>query len=144
MASAMKRAGYSLQDIAHIIGHKNLESLRYYLDKPTLQDKENFADDLFKYTAKDSESDMSDFEMPPPPKRKKDKTKTKRKPTATISRPNDSQLVAIQPNPNPDSNIQVPSSQNTQNIMQMYRQNPVGLFMGANITNCTINVNLPK
>ena len=75
----MKRAGYSLQDIAHVIGHKNLESLKYYLDKPTLEDQENFTDNLFKYTGNDDtnhnannqDSDLSDFDIPPIPKKKK-------------------------------------------------------------------------
>ena len=65
--SAMKCAGYSLQDIAYVLGHKNLETLKHYLDKPTLNDKENFADDLFKYTGNSNldDSDMSDFKIPP-------------------------------------------------------------------------------
>lgn len=33
---------------------------------------------------------------------------------------------------------------NTNNIMAIYRQNPVGMFMGANLHNCTININMPK
>ena len=33
---------------------------------------------------------------------------------------------------------------NTQNVMQMYKQNPVGMFMGAQLSNCTININMPK
>ena len=30
------------------------------------------------------------------------------------------------------------------NIMQTYRENPVGMFVGATLTNCTININMPK
>ena len=70
----------------------------------------------------------------------------KTKPAATVTTPNDKQFVTISKNDeNLSSEIQVPTtSQSTQNIMQMYHQNPVGLFMDANITNCTINVNVPK
>ena len=32
----------------------------------------------------------------------------------------------------------------TQNISQMYKQNPTGMFVGANLINCTINVNMQK
>ena len=29
-------------------------------------------------------------------------------------------------------------------VMQMYKHNPIGMFVGANLTNCTININMPK
>ena len=32
----------------------------------------------------------------------------------------------------------------TQNIMKMYCQNPLSMFVRANLNNCTININLPK
>ena len=48
---------------------QNLETLRYYLEKPTLEEKENYADDLFAFTGNDdNESDLSDFEVPQPSK----------------------------------------------------------------------------
>ena len=66
-ATAMKIAGYSLQDIAHVLGHRNLESLKYYFDQPTLKDKENFADDLFKYTGNPDETKTTnDSDLPHP------------------------------------------------------------------------------
>ena len=72
-ATCMKKAGYSLQDITFVIKHKNLESLKYYLNKPTLEDKSNFSKSLFDCVIDDSDSDMSDFELQPspPPKKKK-------------------------------------------------------------------------
>ena len=85
----MKCAGYSLQDIVHIIGHKNLETLKYYLEKPTLKDKENYADDLFAFTGSDdNESDLSDFKVPQPSKPNPKKQKIKHKPTATVTKQN--------------------------------------------------------
>ena len=88
-ASAMKRFGYALPDIAKVTGHQNLESLKYYLENPTLQDKQNYSNDLFKYTGQECDSDkpdMSDFETPPPPKcTKVIKHKKKSTPTATIT-----------------------------------------------------------
>ena len=69
-ASYMKWAGYSLEEIAFVLKHKNLESLKYYLHCPSLQDKTNFSDSLFE-SVLDDDSDMSDFETPPPPKKKK-------------------------------------------------------------------------
>ena len=57
-----------------------------YLEKPTIEDKENYADDLFKYTGNDDDSDLFDFKIPPLPK-KMTKPKTN-KPTATAPNPN--------------------------------------------------------
>ena len=73
----MKQAANSLQDLVHVIGHKILETLRYYLEKPTLQDKENYVDNLFKYTGTEqqSDSDLLDFDISPPPPKKKIKNK---------------------------------------------------------------------
>ena len=153
-ASAMKRCGYNLSDIAHVTGHKNIESLKYYLEKPTMQDKENYSSDLFKYAGTDNtnnttnDSDMSDFETPPPTppaKRQKKTTPTtnKKKPISTVSCPNNQQLMPHQPQMDiGNTNNSPPSTQN--NIMQMYKQNPIGMFVGANISNCTIKINLPK
>ena len=43
MATAMKRAGYRLEEIAWVLKHKTLESLEHYLTKPTMEDQENFS-----------------------------------------------------------------------------------------------------
>ena len=73
IATGMKIQGHTLVEIAHILKHKNLQSLSHYLDMPTHEDKENFSKPLFKYTNKTNDSDisdMSDFEPPPPLKKK--------------------------------------------------------------------------
>ena len=71
-ATAMKRAGYTLNEIAFVLKHKNLESLKYYLEKPTPEDKTNFSHSLFDQTGqnKNPETDDSDnsyFETQPRP-----------------------------------------------------------------------------
>ena len=85
-ASAVKRAGYTLNEIAFVLKHKNLESLKYYLDKPTLEDKTNFSDSLFDQMGQNKsdaeENSDSDFETPPKPAKmpkvyQKRKTKSK-------------------------------------------------------------------
>lgn len=40
------------------------------------------------------------------------------------------------------STVSIPSTQN--NYMQLMKQNPVGMFVGANLSSCTININIPK
>ena len=156
--SNMHEKSYSLQDMAFVINHKNFESLKYYLDKPTLEDKTNFSDSLFDSVKDNSNSDMSDFEPPPLPKMKKLVGKNKNKP-ATISKPpntdkenssnNANSMALAVPSNNAVDNIDLQvnpnaSSASTQKVMQMYKQNPIGMFMGATLSNCTININMPK
>ena len=135
----MKKAGYSLQEIALVLQHKSLESLKHYLDQATMEDRENFSKDLFKGTGgslTDSNDDL-DFEPPPPPKRKPKVKKIKKTNKGCDEIPQNA--VAIQENKSPEKSV--PSSQN---VMQMYKQNPIGMFVGAQLSNCTININMPK
>ena len=76
-ATAMHRSGYSLHDIAQVTRHKNIESLKYYLEKPTIENMKNYSNSLFKYASNDkgkenqnmnnnsNNSDDEDFEEPP-------------------------------------------------------------------------------
>ena len=49
-----------------MLKHKNLESLKHYLDATTLEDKENYAKSLFNYTDNTCDnSDIDNFEEPP-------------------------------------------------------------------------------
>ena len=48
-ATALYREGMTLQEVANVTGHVNLESLRFYLEKPTLMDKAKAADALQAY-----------------------------------------------------------------------------------------------
>ena len=83
-ATVLKRSGHTLEEIAHVLKHKNLESLKHYLDAPTLKDKENYSTSLFKDTNKDNTDDhsgMEDFELLPPPLKKKGKNQKLNKQT---------------------------------------------------------------
>ena len=48
-ATALYREGLTLQEVANVTGHVNLESLRFYLEKPTVMDKAKAADALQAY-----------------------------------------------------------------------------------------------
>lgn len=135
---------------------KYARSLAKYTEEPS---SDSDSDDNSTAQA----SDASNFDPPPPPPRKKVKSagKKKQKPTATVSKPPESdennkenaedngQLIAIQPT-NGDSIPSAPVPSNSQNLttnnnyLAMLKQNPVGMFMGANLNNCTININIPK
>ena len=66
--------------------------------------------------------------------------------------PNNSKAVATYTQHDEDSNASTISNieypelppVTMSNILQTYRQNPVGMFVGANLTNCTININMQK
>ena len=49
-ATAMKKAGHTLEEIAFMTKHKNLESLKLYLAKLTMEEKENFSKLLCNYS----------------------------------------------------------------------------------------------
>ena len=158
-ASAMKRAGYTLNEIVFILKHKNLESLKFNLEKPTLEDKSNFSKSLYDQTGEGENSD-SDFKEPPRPCRSIviPIKKKKNKPTSTVSKRPEDKTDAHEPietndkenlqldvvSDNTNSNIQVGTGDGSKNILQIFKQNPIGMFLGANLTNCTININMPK
>ena len=64
-ATGLKKATCTLQEIGFVLKNKNLESLKCYLDKPTMEDGENFSTDLFKYTGHDDNSNIDNFDVPP-------------------------------------------------------------------------------
>ena len=148
-ATAMHKSWYSLHEIAQVTRHKNLESLKHYLAKPTIDDMENYSNSFFQYTSNDNNKNSdNDFEMAPIPTKNVYKTVEKSKKNKT----SDKQLVpftaTIDGNSNNNNNSQVslqpapPTT--TSNIMALYHQNPVGMFVGANLNNCTININMPN
>ena len=160
-ATAMHRSGYSLHDIAAVTKHKNIESLKFYLEQPTLDDMQNYSESLFQYTDKNKsakvlenkENNESDDDFEPNPPRQKKKFKSSATTTTQLNTEN-SQLVPLSPKfdnnhtgenqLNPLQHMQNNTQNTTSNIMCMYRQNPVGMFVGANLNNCTINTNMPK
>ena len=131
----MHQSGYSLHGIASVTKHKNTESLKFYLEQLTLDDMENYSDSLFKYTGPTNDSD-DDFEPNPPRQKKKYTTTSTSTSIPQKDQQNDTTLAVLkstQENINHSSNMTMTMPNNTSNFMAMYRQNPVGMFMGANI-----------
>lgn len=160
----MKEGGHDAFETANVTHYKNPSSINSYLQRPTLKDKKKYGKSLAKYVTKQSSgNDNSDSDFEPPPQKKRKQTKTldiskikKSKPFATVSQnpkkesqeedteQNDLLLVAVNDSTE-QSSVVLPNSQNlTNNYMQMLKQNPIGMFMGANLSNCTININMPK
>ena len=165
-ATAMHRSGYSLHDIAQVTRHKNIESLKFYLQQPTIADMENYSESLFRYAEKTTEKGKKDnnsnnnnnsnsddeFEEPPVKTRNVyDDVVANKQTKHNPNTPNTcTALTNYIPDNDETSNASTTSTETNVtpvtmgNFMQMYRQNPVGMFVGANLTNCTININMPK
>ena len=138
----MHHSGYSLHDLAQVSKHKNIESLKLYLEQPTIEDMQKYSNSLFDYAEQkednkeNDQSDDNDFEDPPRPTRNVYKDiQTHRSPTKNT---NQNALVPVQ------NELEESTNSTTSNVMQMYGQNPIGMFVGANLNNCTINITMPK
>ena len=150
-ATAMHKSGYSLNDIAQVTCHKNIESLKYYLAQPTIDDMQKYSNSLFGYMANDDKENSDNvFENPPVPTKNVYKmVENDQNKKATTSDVVPYQANAYENTNSNNSNAQqnlglaIPPT-TTSNIMQLYRQNPVGMFVGATLNNCTININMPK
>lgn len=152
--NAMKKGKHQAIEIAHHIKQKNVNSLESYMKRPTLKDKKKYAKSLSKYVEEppsnsdesSEASDAEDFDPQPPKKSKKKKvTSTVSKPPETSNTDGDRQIVPLAEITNNDNNAQVAMPSSSQNnYLSMFKQNPVGMFVGANLNNCTININMPK
>ena len=65
-ATGMRESGFSLQQIANVTKHKNLDSLKHYVSDPSMNEKELYNEGLFNYGQKDKENEA--------PKRKSSET----------------------------------------------------------------------
>ena len=150
-ATAMHKNGYSLHDIAQVTCHKNLESLKNYLATPTIDDMQNYSNSLFGYISSEKNDNSDDkFQDAPIPTKNMYKIVEKEKQKDKGKAKSENQIV---PFSSPSNEASTMSSEvgtlaqppmTTNNIMQLYRQNPVGMFVGENLNNCTININMPK
>lgn len=145
--NAMKRGGASAQTIAHQLKQKNIQSMMHYLDLPTLEEKQENQQMLFKYT--------HDKEAPPaaptnvqPSKNPEPQPQIAAQPVM-VNKENvlpEQALIPFDSNLNEHNNAQVavPTSQsNSQVVNNQLKQAPI-MFQGATFSNCTINLNVPQ
>ena len=55
-ATGMHQSRFSLQEIANVTKHKNLDSLKHYVSGSTMKEKENYNEGLFNYGQKEREN----------------------------------------------------------------------------------------
>ena len=48
-ATAMKKQGFDLHEISHVTKHKNLDSLKHYIEAPTYSDKRKYNNAMANY-----------------------------------------------------------------------------------------------
>ena len=73
--TGMHRSGFSLQEKANVTKHKNLESLKHYVNKPTLQEKASYNERLFNYGANEEVHKRSNDKSELQPRKKQAKNK---------------------------------------------------------------------
>ena len=125
-ATAMHCSGYLLHDIKFVTKHKNIESLKYYLEQPTIDDMQKYSDSLFHYTDKNKNSKPkkkeidnkhdSDFDFEPAPPRKRKTymmtgTSTTTSETLTNPKNTNNELIPYMANEE-DSSDNLPLTQN--------------------------------
>lgn len=155
-ATGMKVGGIPEQRIAHMLKHKDMQSLSHYLAKPTIEEKRENAAALYNYTR--SNNNNSNHEKSP--QKAIEAPNQAEVPNDPVTPPVQVQIVPNKENVQPenaiipfDANIQpadavnlasTSSNQvvtNTQN--NQLKQAPI-LFGGAIFNNCTINLNMPN
>ena len=161
-ATALARSGFTLKEISNVTKHKNLESLKYYIGGPTLDEKETYSNALHEYAQKSTSKRSTSFvkrSKDPLDERKKIK-KTAKKPTSTATRPPAPTQNATTPAANTekdDENSQenqlepaIPREEDAgqleirQNVVQNQLKQAASLFQSATFNNCTINLQIPK
>ena len=134
--TGMHRSGFSLQEIANVTKHKNLDSLKHYVSKPTLQEKASYNQGLFNYGNTKENPKRSNNKTEPQPKKKQAQNKE----NLQEERDNDN-AIAVQ-------DLQVePHQQEVRAdlrsvITNQLRQAP-NLFQNATFSNCNFNFTLP-
>ena len=102
----MHHLGYSLHDIAQVTKHENIESLKFYLQQPTIEDMESYSDSLFQYASgtentqqEEKDKEDSNFQdLPRPTRNIYDLVKKAKSPNSNHK------IVPISPNCDDDSN----------------------------------------
>ena len=139
-ATGMKRSGFSLEQIANVTKHKNLDSLKHYLNAPTLEEKHNYNEGLFNYGSNRGTA-------PSPLKRKdanqqEDTTSKKQKLQENENLNNNNNVVAVhedQPNAIVHNTPQV-----TQSVVTNQLRQASNLFQNATFSNCNFTFSMPQ
>ena len=134
-ATGMRRSGFSLEQIANVTKHNNLDSLKHYVDAPTLEEKESYNEGLFNYGKNVKKTPLKRQDL-----NKEAPTVTKKKKVAEIHN-----AVALQEDPDPEEDLPVESNkQVNQNVVTNQLRQAANLFQNATFSNCNFTFSMPQ
>ena len=155
-ATAMKRSGFSLQEIANVTEHKNLDSLKYYFATPTHKEKEWYTKALHSCGQKNVESPGPALQV----KSSENYKPQEKMPRNDAVAPKAQELEIFEENVDPnkclvpmypdnsDSNasyeVTPKRSTNLQNVVNNQLRQASNLFQNATFNNCNFSFNLPN
>ena len=129
----MRDSSFSLQQIANVTKHKNLDSLKHYLSGPSMEEKQSNNEGLYNYGKKEKEKTA--------PKRKINKSEDEPQvKNSTINEENiydspqshENREIAVRPDGIPQSQTGIDI---TRMVNNQLRQAP-NLFQNATFSNC--------
>ena len=148
-ATAMRCSGFSLEEIAHVTKHKNIESLKHYLAGPTHEDKEKYNDALHAYAQKKPRKILPHPDPYEPLEKQPREGATPSTSMAHPSNPADNVATsALVPliDEGSDSNacldVMPKHQSNLQNVVNNQLKQASHLFQNATFQNCQFSFNL--
>ena len=151
-ATALHRSGFSLQEIANVTKHKNLDSLKHYVAGPSHSDKENYNEALHSYGSttpgaiapKRSNDDILNKKAPKIPKEGDMATLQDVSSEGNILKENC--IVPMYPDDDSNTSIavaEVPQNR-AQNVVNNQLRQASNMFQNANFQNCNFTFTLPQ
>ena len=152
-ATAMKRSGFSLEEIANVTKHKNIECLKHYLAAPTHAEKEKYSNALLNYGNKENQKkilprpqeDANDYE-PPKKTPRQDEEAPKQEFLAKESVSDNALVPLLNEDSDSNASLNVTPKQNSNhpNVVNNQLRQASHLFQNATFQNCQFSFNLPN
>ena len=131
-ATGMHQEGFSLQEIANVTKHKNLDSLKHYVATLTLHDKQRYNEGLFSYGNPNNKRKSTENEPSTSMKVTRNKENLPQEMPLTVQDTNDT----------PNSSIGMCAEMNS--VVNNDLRRAPNLFHNATFTNCNFNFMLPQ
>ena len=129
-ATGLRKSGFTFEQIAHVTKHKNLDSLKHYVDGPTITDKENYNKGLFNYAKNNKSPKRASDEVAQTPAKKK---------CQESENFNNNNAITVPDNP---LQIQPKDSPNVTSVVTNQLRQAPNLFQNATFTNCNFSFSL--
>ena len=141
-ATGLHQSGFTLQEIANVTKHKNLDSLKHYISGPTMEDKQTYNDSLFCYGNKEVASKRKQDESPKIPMPKISKSQNKEN-VITEEQCNET-AIPYTGNDDCDNQLSGQKNNNVQSVVTNQLRQAPNLFQNANFNNCNFTFSMPQ